>query len=118
MSFPKSHLFLAGALSLAMVAFVVLKFSEDDTEDRFNTDSVLSAIPDTVVAGADELPSQMADQSAAPMALPLIPEATDPITTAPVQLLTTRSTKVKPGDSLAKIFKRELPSRKLSMMSW
>ena len=60
MSFPKPHLFLAGALSLALSVFVVMKFSEDDTADRFTTDSVLNAIPDSEMAGADELPSSVA----------------------------------------------------------
>ncbi len=117
MSFPKPHLFLAGALSLALSAFVVMKFSEDDTADRFTTDSVLNAIPDSEMAGADELPSSVAGVTDSALALPVINQPAVTETPEQVQQLSTRSATVKAGDSLAKIFKREgIPPRDLALL--
>ena len=101
-----------------MIVFVVLKFSEDDADDRFTTDSVLSAIPDSAVAGAAELQTDGAEVPERALALS---DNTPPDAVAgqatPEQSLTTRSTKVKAGDSLAKIFKREgIPPRDLALL--
>jgi murein DD-endopeptidase MepM/ murein hydrolase activator NlpD len=114
-SFPKPHLFLAGALSLALASFVVLKFSEDDTADRFTSESVLLAIPDTVAAGADEPPDLTVNPADSSLGLETIPATA--LAVEREQTLVTRSTKVKAGDSLAKIFQREgIPPRDLALL--
>jgi hypothetical protein len=117
-SFPKPHLFLVGALSLGILSLVASKFDQDDTTDRFSTDSVLRAIPDSVPAGADEL---LPDQTISPAETVLVPIA-DEFTAAvePVeveQTLTISSTTVNSGDNLAKIFKREgIPQSDLALL--
>jgi len=107
-------MFLAGALSLALVAFVIGKFDQDAAADRFSTETVLMAIPESVPAAADEIlpvPS-----------LPVAPVADAPTTTeapspATEQVLQTRTTTVKPGDNLANIFKREgISQRDLALL--
>ena len=45
MRFPRTHLVLLAVISLGLASFVVAKFSEDDTHDRFTTESVLEEIP-------------------------------------------------------------------------
>lgn len=117
MSFPKPHLFLAGALSLALASFVVLKFSEDNTADRFSSESVLLAIPDSAAAGADELPGLTITPGDTQPILTTDPAVAVPLVIEQEQTLTIRTTKVKAGDSLAKIFKREgIPPRDLALL--
>ena len=117
MSFPKPHLILAGALSLALASFVVLKFAEDDSADRFSSESVLLAIPDSVAAGADELSDLSVSPTDPLLVLEPDPSAATPLVVEPEAQLTTRATKVRTGDSLAKIFKREgIPPRDLALL--
>ncbi len=113
MSFPRPHLFIAGALTLALGAFVATKFTDED--DRFTSEAVLLAIPETL-ASADELPEP--SRSVLPAEVPPAPikaVAPEPEPTTGQQ--TTRSTKVKAGDNLANIFKREgIPQRDLALL--
>lgn len=115
MSFPKPHLFLVGALSLGILSLVASKFDQDDSTDRFSTDSVLRAIPDSLPVGADEL---LPDQTISPTETVLVPMADEFTAPAEVeQTLTVSSTTVNSGDNLAKIFKREgIPQSDLALL--
>lgn len=82
-----------------MCSFVVAKFTDDPAEDRFTTDSVLLTLPD--------VPSDPAAADAAAEASLTLPEAELEIAVpeAPPAWRTI-STEVRPGDSLAAIFRR------------
>jgi len=113
-SFPKPHMVLAGILSLAMASFVVAKFNQDDEADRFTSDTVLQDIPETVVAAGDDSGTPLTQALDIP---PLQPALGDPSAVVQEQPLKTRSTTVKAGDSLAKIFTREgIAQRDLALL--
>lgn len=97
MKFPRSHLFLLIALSFGLCSFVVAKFTEDPVNDRFTTESVLLQVPKV---GDHKIPSLELDPQLSAQVEP--PEVTR---TEPAWKQVT--TKVKPGDSLALIFKRQ-----------
>jgi len=117
-SFPKPHLVLVGVLSLALCSFVVAKFRDDADADRFTTDAVLEAIPATLPQSPPEQGSPGEKQLS--LSTPVAAEpATPPVVTpaSAEQPLTTRSTKVRAGDNLANIFRREgIPQRDLALL--
>ena len=102
--FPRTHLYLVGLLSLGLCSFVVAKFNEEPNA-RFSTESAL----DTMVAeplALNSAPEQSADQVLA--SLPEAPQETL------VPQLRQETIKVKPGDNLANIFKKQdIPAREL-----
>ena len=94
--FPKAHLMLTGILVLGLCSIVVAKFSGDDADDRFTTESILldlAALPDTT-----SVPNE-------PSSTPNPDVVTPPQRAALV--LNEKHTQVKPGDNLANIFKRQ-----------
>ncbi len=99
--FPKAHLLLTGVLALGLLSFVIAKFTDDDVDDRFTTESVLldlAALPTAVVT----------TDSANPVIETELPVA---------QVLKERHTQVKQGDNLANILKREgIPARELQKL--
>jgi murein DD-endopeptidase MepM/ murein hydrolase activator NlpD len=93
---------LLAVISLGLASFVVAKFSEDDTHDRFTTESVLEEIP---VAVEDTLPP-----------VETIQIAEEPVPEPP-PMLVEQSVVVKSGDSLARIFSgMGIPARELKLL--
>lgn len=89
---------LVGLLSLGLCSFVVAKFTEEDSADRFTTEAVLLNITDPAVASR---PEGTFDPGTAPELEEETPEI--PAEAA----YSERLTQVRPGDSLAVIFQRE-----------
>ena len=96
MHFPRTHLFIVIILGVGLCSFVVAKLTEHNVEDRFSADAVLLELPpvDAAVAPA-ELPGEI---------LQIDPSPAQPV--KPEQHWTEIKTKVRPGDNLALIFKR------------
>ena len=94
-SFPRTHLWLAGLLSLGLCSLVVAKFSDGAEAQQ----TVTSALPLEV----PELPQPMAEAAPAEQQPAPAPTITEP---APPEHIIS-SAQVKPGDSLAVIFKRQ-----------
>ena len=94
-SFPRPHLVLVGLLSLGLCSFVVAKFTEDDSVDRFTTETVLLNITDPAVANG------------APDAFGTLPIPQAPAEPPVAETYSEKQTQVKPGDSLAVIFQRQ-----------
>jgi murein DD-endopeptidase MepM/ murein hydrolase activator NlpD len=109
--FPRTHLYLVGLLSLGLCSFVVAKFNEEPNA-RFSTESAL----DTIVAEPLALhsnPEQSAAQVLAGLPEPLAETLTE--TLAPQ--LRNETIKVKRGDNLANIFKKQdIPARELARL--
>jgi len=89
-----------------MCSFVVAKFNDDATQDRFNQDAVLLELPDrSEMDGVVDLSleSSTLPEELAPDLDPA--ETPEPTPVTPSDWKETK-TEVKPGDSLALIFKR------------
>jgi murein DD-endopeptidase MepM/ murein hydrolase activator NlpD len=97
LKFPRTHLFLVIVLSFGLCSFVIAKFTDNAVEDRFSTDQVLLELPN--IDEATLPPPVELDTSLPAVVEPLVPAK-------PEHNWTQISTKVKPGDSLAVIFKR------------
>jgi murein DD-endopeptidase MepM/ murein hydrolase activator NlpD len=101
LQFPRTHLFIAIALGFGLCTFVVAKFTDDGVDDRFTADAVLLELPPvdatTIAAPALDSSLQPAPQAASNLV------AAPP---RPQSKWTEIKTKVKPGDNLAVIFKR------------
>jgi murein DD-endopeptidase MepM/ murein hydrolase activator NlpD len=98
---------LVAVIGLGLASFVVAKFRDDATDDRFSTDTVLNEIAEQPLAGT--LPESD------PTELPLITEFTpEP---APSPMLKELVHQVRPGDSTARIFTSlEIPQRELKLL--
>ncbi|MGE0623583.1 MAG: peptidoglycan DD-metalloendopeptidase family protein [Pseudomonadales bacterium] len=106
MKFPRTHLVLVALISLGLTSFVIAKFREDDSADRFTTDSVLEEIPEQPLTG----PIPESDVSL-PLAVEMLPEP------EPVPALLEKTRVVRSGDSLARIFASlEIPARELKLL--
>lgn len=117
--FPLTHLITASVIGLGMASLVVAKFSEPDHSQRFTTEAILLDLPQ------EEAPRSVADSPLTlPADLPPVPiidgTAGASREEAPVNAepgLERRTTQVRPGDSLARIFKREgIPARELQRL--
>ena len=105
MRFPRAHLVVVALLGLGLASFVVAKFQDDATADRFSTESILEDIPSEPLSGP--LP---AAEEAGRVAELLPPPA-------PAPLLTEKTHEVRAGDSLARIFSGlEIPARELKLL--
>ena len=95
--FPRTHMFLVVALSFGLCSFVIAKFTDDPDNERFTAETVLLEMPD-----ADPSTPQTEPQ----VALAMLPD--NDIVPAPKlkPAWAEISTKVRPGDNLALIFKR------------
>ncbi len=98
-SFPKPHMVLAGLLSLGLCSFVIAKFTEDDSADRFTTEAVLLNMADAALASG---PPEVFDPGAAPGA-----EERASSRAPATPIYSEKQAQVKPGDNLAVIFQRE-----------
>ena len=105
--FPRTHLYLVGLLSLGLCSFVVAKFNEQPGT-RFNAEQ---ALDDMSLVANDTRYELLPDTTDVALAdLPEPPSAPEP-------QLRTVETKVKPGDSLAKIFKQQsIPAREINRL--
>ena len=113
MQFPRTHLFIVIVLSCGLCSFVAAKFTEDTSDDRFTTEAVLVELP------AVELGEEPDDQqfSAPPGSVDTFESTHATPAPAPKKWQTIQA-KVKPGDSLARIFKRHgLSSTDVHMVS-
>lgn len=137
--FPRPHLYLACALALTLVVVAISRFTEE--EQRFSAEAVLKDLPAGSAAPARTATTE--EQGPAPErsdTQPPPPEASeDPALAiegptsgpkpsasaapAPQSVATlapgvrTRQTRVKPGDSLARIFKQEgISARELALL--
>lgn len=107
MRFPKTHLVLVAVIGLGLASFVVAKFRDDATDDRFSTDTVLSEIPEQPLAG----PIPESEATALPLVAEIAPEP------APEPMLREMVHEVRPGDSTARIFTSlEIPQRELKLL--
>ncbi len=107
MKFPKTHLVLVAVIGLGLASFVVAKFQDDATEDRFSTDAILSEIPEQPLAGP--IPASNAAE------LPLVAEIAP--APGPEPMLRDLVHEVRPGDSAARIFTSlEIPQRELKLL--
>ena len=105
MRFPRAHLVLVSVICLSLASFVVAKFSGDDADDRFSTESVLLEIPKQPLLGP--IPSSGTQRLSA---VSILEPATSP-------LLLEVSREVKSGDSLARIFSSlNIPARELTLL--
>jgi len=96
LQFPRTHLFIVIALGFGLCSFVVAKFTDDTVEDRFNAEAVLLDLPAVEDPG---LPPLELDAG--------LPQELTPVEAPrPEQNWQEVKTKVKPGDNLALIFKR------------
>ena len=104
MHFPRTHLFIIVVLSVGLCAFVIARIADTPQQDRFTNESVLLQLPALDEAAADvdvSDPLTLApDQTASALSAPRAAES------APQQKWRKISAKVKPGDNLALIFKR------------
>jgi len=106
--FPRTHLVLVALISLGLTSFVIAKFREDDSGDRFTTDSVLEEIPEQPLTG----PLPESDT-----ALPLTAEMAMVAEPAPAPALQEKTHIVKSGDSLSRIFASlQIPARELKLL--
>ena len=115
MQFPRTHLFIVIILSIGLCSFVVAKITDDPDEQRFTTESVLLDLPEVSIEATVDTPPANIET----LALASIAEQ-PAVQPAPVQkpLWDTITAKVKPGDSLAAIFKRNgLSARDVHMVS-
>ncbi|MDA1077034.1 MAG: peptidoglycan DD-metalloendopeptidase family protein, partial [Proteobacteria bacterium] len=99
---------MALILGVGLCSYVIAKFNEDTTGDRFSTETVLSNVtPPAFVDANDALAER--SESAGPVAvlnsLVELPAVVDASAPAEAETLSQTVT-VKPGDSLAKIFKK------------
>ena len=101
--FPNSHGAFIGLIATVLGIIAALNLnSGDPAHDRFTTEIVLDGIE----------PAAPADESPADVTVAAVAEA-DPAA-RPVPDVTTRVERVRPGDSLAVIFKRlDIPAREL-----
>ena len=107
MRFPKTHLVLVAVIGLGLASFVVAKFRDDATDDRFSTDAVLSDIPEQPLAG----PIPETEAAALPIVAEIAPEP------APEPMLRELVHEVRPGDSTARIFTSfDIPQRELKLL--
>ena len=90
---------LAGLLSLGLCSFVIAKFTEDDSADRFTTEAVLLNMADAALASG---PPEVFDPGAAPGA-----EERASSRAPATPIYREKQAQVKPGDNLAVIFQRE-----------
>ncbi|MEM8767285.1 MAG: peptidoglycan DD-metalloendopeptidase family protein [Pseudomonadota bacterium] len=112
MRFPRTHLVLVALLGLGLASFVVAKFQDDATEDRFSTDSILEEIPGEPLSGPLAAP---VEEDAETGALPVVADLLPPPEPAP--LLEEKVHEVRSGDSLARIFSGlEIPARELKLL--
>ena len=95
-SFPRTHLILAGVLSLGLCSLVVAKFTEDDPAANFTTEPVPISVTEPAIAGAPDVADMLPDVA-----------GTEPTEPVPEVTYATTQAEVKPGDSLALIFKRQ-----------
>lgn len=108
MQFPRTHLFVIVALSFGLCSFVVAKFTDDTVEDRFTSESVLLELPEV---DASETVMAAENMAMLPLEAPAQPAK-------PINKWETISTKVRPGDNLALIFKRNgLSARDVHLVS-
>jgi murein DD-endopeptidase MepM/ murein hydrolase activator NlpD len=97
---------VVAVIGLFLASFVVAKFNQDDTDDRFTTESVLLDIP------AEIKPTPEGTETELPPA-PELPPVPEP----PAPKLVQVSHEVQPGDSLAKIFAGlGIPARELKLL--
>lgn len=107
MRFPKTHLVLIAVIGLGLASFVVAKFRDDATHERFTTDSVLEQMPEKSLAGS--LPSVVNGD------LPVIAEL--PPAPPPEPMLKEIVREVKPGDITSRIFTSlGIPQRELKLL--
>lgn len=140
-TFPKPHLFLSSAMALLLIVLAFGRFDDDDG-DRFTTEAVLVDLPTlgTTTAHASGAPAADADAAAAAdeahpsgdtvvdALVPPMPAApgdaaviTPPLSATPTAAPPsdepghrTTSVRVRPGDNLSLIFKREdIPAREV-----
>jgi murein DD-endopeptidase MepM/ murein hydrolase activator NlpD len=105
--FPKTHLVLVAVIGLGLASFVLAKFREDGTEDRFSTDAVLNEIPEQPLAG----PIPESEAAGIPLVAEMAPEP------APEPMLREVVHEVRPGDSTARIFSSlDIPQRELKLL--
>ena len=108
MQFPRAHLFVVVALSFGLCSFVVAKFTDDTVEDRFTSESVLLELPEV---DASESVVTAENMAMLPLEAPTQPAK-------PIHKWEAISTKVRPGDNLALIFKRNgLSARDVHLVS-
>ncbi|MEM9621296.1 MAG: peptidoglycan DD-metalloendopeptidase family protein [Pseudomonadota bacterium] len=94
---------------------MIAKFNTDPTEDRFSNETVLMEIPEADDAQIEAI-QQLGGTAAAPESI--IPAEAEAVAPRPEDSWRTVSTEVKPGDSLAVIFKRHgLPPREVYLIS-
>ncbi|MGI9324543.1 MAG: peptidoglycan DD-metalloendopeptidase family protein [Pseudomonadales bacterium] len=111
--FPKTHLYLAGFLSLGLCSLVVAKFS-DEPSARFSSETALLALPapTTTPLGLPDQTSELLDSIPSP---PPLPQA-EPVEPAQPPLRVV-DLKVQRGQSLAKIFKtHSIPARDIALL--
>jgi len=89
---------LAGLLSLGLCSFVIAKFTEDDSADRFTTEAVLLNMADAALASG---PPEVFDPGAAPGA-----EERASSRAPATPIYSEKQAQVKPGDNLAVITQR------------
>ena len=103
MHFPRSHLFLVGFMTLGLTSFGVAKFSDNNAGQRLNADTTLATLKEVEATPVLEplavLTSTAEDTIAFSEPLAII----EP----PKPRWREVSTKVKQGDNLALIFKRQ-----------
>lgn len=108
MKFPRSHVLIITALCALMTSFVFAKFSNESSDERFSNTTVLSSLPiQSLEPGAVSLPAESALENPAAIPALIEPPAADtepPVVAAPDWRSV--ATKVRPGDNLARIFKR------------
>jgi len=92
-SFPRAHLILAGLLSLGLCSLVVAKFTDNEDSPRYASEAEPISLPDHTVSEPIAIEPHAA--------VPADPEP------EPALTHTTAHSEVKPGDSLALIFKRQ-----------
>jgi len=99
-------------ICLGLASFVVAKFSDDDSDDRFTTESILLAIPEqpsTSETDARSTYSTLSPQGSSLHAQPA-PQMANPT-------LVEKTHEVKAGDSLARIFANlDIPARELKLL--
>ena len=114
MKFPRSHLALIALLSFGLCSMVIAKFTSDPAVDRFTNEAVLNKLDNVELAlhePSDASPQTTAQPIAANANLTADEVIAASFPAAPQIAPVAPSwreikTKVKPGDSLAAIFKR------------
>lgn len=113
--FPPSHVVLVAILSIGMCSVVVAKFSDDPAADRFDSESVrLDIALPALASDASSDESYDGSYDGSMRALLTQPESTPKAAAAPIAAprvetpkLIERIEKVRPGDNLSLIFKRQ-----------